>query len=370
MGAVRVQKHLRGGVVQKLWSYGLDTPYSFEGDIWGALSVRSIHAYRLGTSPNGGVGITCQGNTIFMDGIEVIGNFDTGILHKGGRIGSLSNFNVAGSEGEYFMRTGIVFQNCNVMSIRDGWLEHNGSPSTGNGLAEAVYLYNCNEVVAEGINISTGSLWVDGGTANMIDRISYAQINGGLLARNGAEYSCTASALKYQRPTISRSRPTQVDVSGGTAQLLSNPTLTTGGATTLVATNAAVVTIANNTTDNISGDRCLSVVSDEGHGLRTNDISCVPGQKYTAVAMVRNLGTQNANRSIGLYVVQNADIDVSRLMCAETFEANSWTKLILPFTATGSSVRVGVRALGGGGYFLIDSFQVFRGTNHTSPSDL
>lgn len=367
VGAISIAKHLRGGLIENVSTYEVEQPFVLGPQIYGNLRVKGIRAYRVASAVPSvrtcfyGYG---EANTVFCDDLEILGSWSLGFHLNGGRVGSLTNFNVAGSTDAQMVE-GIRVENYGNMSIQDGWVEQLTVVNT----AAAVYVKNSSDVVVKNVNVASGSLYFDGGSDNHASAIYYGNANGGLKLLNDAKVNVNASALKFQADGAgyANGQAFQVDAprlpSGG---MFRNPTLLNGLQSHIGRTNVSLVTIADNATTFESGTLSKELTTATNFQGAQFDATCVAGRTYTCV--VRAMLVEKAT---DLYLGQGTDTtrNGGYLYNRGTGTAGQWRTLIC--TASSSTSTISFRLLASGvtgtAKFLVDSVQIYEGVNHAEP---
>lgn len=367
VGAMRLAKHLRGGVVENIWTYELEQPFNFDGQIYGNLRTKGIRSYRVATStPSARTAFYAGGeaNTLFSDDIEIVGSWSLGFHINGGRVGSLTNFNIAGSSGAQMVE-GWRIENYGNFKVSTGWVEQLTVLNT----AASGYIKNCNDTSVENFNCASGSLYIDGGSDNSVTGVNYGNANGGLKMLNDAVVNIDRSVLKFQADAVNfaNGQAFQTDVARDTrAGLLRNPLLFTSLTNHVSRTNASLVTIADNATTFDSGFNSKELTTSTNFQGAEFTAPCVAGKLYTCV--VRAMLIENAT---DLYLGQGANTtrNGAYLYNRGTGTLNQWRTFILTGTSSTSTIsfRLLVNGVSGTAKFLVDSVQIYDGINHGDP---
>lgn len=180
-GGIKINGSLRGITIKNLWfeniCYGIRT----EGTIWGKVSINDISMLYLNTATtDDSYGISIENSTTFLRDIEIIGSYNIGFEHRGGRTGLLSGFNIAGSNG-YQMTTGLKLSGTSSFSIESGWIEQiNGEQ----GKQKTIDIFNSN-ITLKDVNCSLGSIYVDNSLIS-IDSIYLGNATSSVLGTGGS----------------------------------------------------------------------------------------------------------------------------------------------------------------------------------------
>ncbi|HCL15312.1 MAG TPA: hypothetical protein DIC61_08935 [Pseudomonas sp.] len=361
-GVVRLWGTLRKGLVEDIVAYDIEAPYFFNANQWGQVSLKRLCAYNFNGSvvPTTKIALEYRGNTMFAEDIEILGAFGTG-LQFSGRVFKLNGFNIGGSEVDY-MRKAILINGGGDGVISGGWIEQLDPVFWGNGAAEAIVVDGAKNVDVRGVDVASGSVYYRNGATGGAGCITYAQVNGGMRIETGAEVALTRSALKKQAMTDSPAFPRLLDGNHTGAGLNATPTF--NGADPMTNTNNTYVTVADNTTDFLTGTRSRLVTTTEAfQGRRFTATIPKAEEIYTVVARVRRLTSGRLSMTPEATTV----IDASGFTIYRT-SGTDWELLIMTVRSSTTSLQVRIIAETAG-TFLIDSFNVLRGLSTFDPKN-
>ena len=373
---------LRGCVLQNLWFEKIPQPIHLIGNIWGTHTLKNIYAtffdndFDSQTKQN--IGIYAKGNTIFMDNIELIGNFWIGIQHEGS-VGSIINFNIGGSD-PYFIFYPIILNNSSQVSLKNGWIEQLDSTYWDTPpLAKAILIQESKKININNINIASGSLFIDNSEDVEIQNISYATTNAGLRIMNGSKVYTDLTATGYVNYQNNRMYQNGKIYLKGTENsnkgLLPNHNFKMGTKTFYTISQGTTVTVSSETNDYISGDRSLKITIDPGvnfQGIKFSLNNLKPGCVYHAKAKVKAI--QNVE---SIYIRATSSVNVNTTYPASLTNSKSindeeWFIIDFLFSPDESSETLIINSIGVDDstetIWLIDSFQVFEGYSIIDPS--
>ncbi|MEG7342565.1 hypothetical protein V6E27_28880 [Bacillus cereus] len=379
VGGIYIESSMRGAYIRNIWSYDLRTPLYLGDKIWGTVSVNNIFFYLLGENldyTQTTAAFLARGNTIMMSNIEIVGGWTRGLHLDGVSVFKLNGYNISGSSSSIQMSQAIYIENSDSGEITSGWIEQlvenassaNGRPIWNNGEGHAIYAKNSEAITIGETNISTGSIYCDNSKLT-IDQIKYAQSNAGIKMVNNGRVNATESAIKSQNVALDFTKSDGEIIlntrSTSAVGLLDNPIMKAGIPHALTVTNGSLVTLSDESTDFLSGDRAIKVtISANYQGVFINISSLKVGKLYTAVVKVKKY-----NGLDSLSIISGAGTSVSTkhpgtLMRSGTSEYHI---LYYPFTATSTSITVKVQGIitsgQSTGTFLIDSADIFAGYN-------
>jgi hypothetical protein len=361
-GVIRLWGTLRKGLVEDIVSYDLVAPYFFDTNQWGQVSLKRLCAYNFNGSNVvlGSNALEFKGNTMFAEDIEILGTFDRGLVFSG-RVFKLHGFNIGGSENDY-MRIGVRINGGGDGCISSGWIEQLDPVYWGNGAGLAIDVDGAKNVEVRGVDVAAGSVFYKNGATGSVSSVTYGQANGGLRVESGSVVAVSSSALKYQAMTDSPAFPRLLDGNHTGAGLNATPTFV--GADPMTNTNNTYVTVADNTTDFLTGTRSRLVTTTETfQGRRFTATIPKAEETYTVVARVRRLTSGRLSMTPEATTV----IDASGFTIYRT-SGTDWELLIMTVRSSTTSLQVRIIAETAG-TFLIDSFNVLRGLSTFDPKN-
>lgn len=361
-GVIRLWGTLRKGLVEDIVSYDLAAPYFFDTNQWGQVSLKRLCAYNFNGSNIvlGSNALEFKGNTMFAEDIEILGAFDRGLVFSG-RVFKLHGFNIGGSENDY-MRIGVRINGGGDGCISSGWIEQLDPVYWGNGAGLAIDVDGAKNVEVRGVDVAAGSVFYKNGATGSVSSVTYGQANGGLRVESGSVVAVSSSALKYQAMTDSPAFPRLLDGNHTGAGLNATPTF--NGADPMTNTNNTYVTVADNTTDFLTGTRSRLVTTTEAfQGRRFTATIPKAEEIYTVVARVRRLTSGRLSMTPEATTV----IDASGFTIYRT-SGTDWELLIMTVRSSTTSLQVRIIAETAG-TFLIDSFNVLRGLSTFDPKN-
>lgn len=360
-GVVRLWGTLRKGLIEDIVCNNLHSPYFFDTNQWGQLSLKRICVYNFDGSNviPGSVGLNYKGNTMFAEDIEILGTFEQGLIFSG-RCFKLNGFNIGGSQTDY-MRKGLLINGSGDGVISAGWIEQL-DPTLPNGTARSIEVSGAKNVVIQGVDIAAGSIFYTNGATGDVSSVTYGHANGGMRVESGSKVTIAQSALKFQEPTDSPAFP--IVVGGNETGLGLNATPTFTGADPMTNTNNTVVTVTDETGDFLTGGRARLVTTTAAfNGRRFTATIPKAGEVYTVVARVKRLSSGR----ISITAEATTVIDGSGFNIGRT-TTNDWELFITTVRSTSTSLQVRIIAETAG-TFLIDSFNVFKGLSTFDPKN-
>jgi hypothetical protein len=368
---------LRGAILRDIYGDELHRVLLTDA-VYGSLTIDNI-SFKCSTSEadsgNAAIDLDSSGgeaNAIFMNSVELLGRFRTGIKWSGTGM-LLDGFNIAGSVTTTAeLETAVHVVDGRSFAIRNGYVEkmvarvsaYEGL-TTGNGSALSILVERSASAfqdfhgVIENINLATGSIYLNGDLTDVsLRNIDYAEANGGLRVVNGATVEAFQSALKVQTNDEGYVRIMDPDSTRG---LYVNPTLRTGLHPFTVIGGAS---ISDETSDYLSGNRAIKVTpATTFEGVTAAFTLPKASQQVTVVAKVKAVTTGD----VRIDVTSNTTRDSAGVANYITTAAGSW--YVLALTCSSSTTTLNVRLRNSlNGVFLIDSIQVYPGVASFDPS--
>lgn len=367
---------LRGAILRDLYGDELHRVLKVN-KVYGSLTIDNI-SFKLSTedAATGNIAVDLdsangEANAIYMNSIELLGRFDTGIKWSG-TVMMLEGFNISGSvTSTAELGTAIHVVDGRSFAIRNGYIEKMKSRSvayegltTGNGSALSILIkrdasaFSDFHGIVENINMATGSVYVDGALTDVsLRNIDYAEANGGLRVVNGAEVNAHKSALKIQTNDEGRVRIMDPDSARG---MYFNPTLRSSHPFTVIGG----ASLSDEPTDYVSGNRSVKVTpATTFEGVTAAFTLPKAGQRVTVVAKVKAVTTGD----VRLDATGDTSSDSTGVLNYITPTAGAWH--VLALTCSSSTTTLNVRLRNSlNDVFLIDSIQVYYGVATFDPS--
>lgn len=379
VGCIYLESSMRGAYIKNIWSYDLRSPLYLGDKVWGIVSVDNLFFYLLGEnldSTQNTAAFLAKGNTIMMSNIEIVGGWTRGLCLDGVSVFKLNGYNVSGSSTSIQMSQAIYIENSDSGEITSGWIEQlvdntnsaNGRPIWNNGEGHAIYVKNSEAITIGESNISTGSIYCDNSKLT-IDQIKYAQSNAGIKMVNNGKVNATESAIKSQNIAVDFTKSDGEIIlntrSTSAMGLLDNPIMKTGIPHALTVTNGTLVTMSDEVTDYLSGDRAIKVtISANYHGVFINKSNLKVGKLYTAVVKVKKI---NGLDSISVISGTSTSVSTKYPGTLTRSGTSEYHLLYYPFTATSNSITVKIQGIMTSGQttgtFLVESADIFEGYN-------
>lgn len=384
VGGIYIESSMRGAYIRNIWSYDLRAPLYLGDKVWGTVSVNNIFFYLLGEnldSTQNTAAFLAKGNTIMMSNIEIVGGWTRGLNLDGVSVFKLNGYNISGSSTSIQMSQAIYVENSDSGEITSGWIEQlvdnpssaNGRPVWSNGDGHAIYVKNSEAITIGETNVSTGSIYCDNSKIT-IDQIKYAQSNAGIKMINNGRVNATESAIKTQNigTDFTKSDGEIILNTRSTSGfgILDNPIMKVGIPHALTVTNGSLVSLSDESTDFISGDRAIkSTISASYHGVFINKSNLKVGKLYTAVVKVKKISGLD---TISILNGTGTSVNTKYPGTLTRSGVSDYHILYYPFTATSTSITVKVQGLltsgQTSGVFLVDSADIFEGYNVYDPS--
>lgn len=384
VGGIYIESSMRGAYIRNIWSYNLRTPLYLGDKIWGTVSVDNIFLFLLGENldnTQSTAAFLAKGNTIMMSNIEIVGGWTRGLHLDGVSVFKLNGYNISGSSTSIQMSQAIYVESSDSGEITSGWIEQlvdnpssaNGRPVWNNGEGHAIYVKNSEAITIGETNVSTGSIYCDNSKIT-IDQIKYAQSNAGIKMVNNGRVNATESSIKTQNVGADFTKSDGEIILNTRATsgvgILDNPIMKVGIPHALTVTNGSLVSLSDESTDFISGDRAIKVtVSANYHGVFINKSNLKVGKLYTAVVKVKKV---NGLDSISILSGTGTNINTKYPGTLTRSGTSEYHVLYFPFISTLTSVTIKVQGLltsgQTSGVFLLDSADIFEGYNVYDPS--
>ncbi|MGW7679042.1 phage tail protein [Shewanella sp. S23-S33] len=366
---------LRGGTLRDISSWEFTRPYQIKGSIWGNFVMDGVNAYRVresATIVEGDNPIDLVGNTLMLQNIEIIGAFDK-LIQLSGRVFKIDGVNPSGSTSPHQANRGIFLDGAIAGYVRSAWVEQVEASNPGNGEAQAIYLKNCSSVTIENNNISTGSIYVDGGSKNTVRNIEYLQNNGGLKLLNGAKVNVDKSGLGNRNMPLSNAdkryaEPVIADGNNSGKGLLPLPIDPQAMSANIFRSNSSFVTFIINNIDFDSGTKSMTVaVTSADHGVRVT-ATVVPNKIYTVCARVKVVSSGS------LYLAQGANTTAvaANVVYSDRSEGatnGTWLTLHLSMQSANGVLEAFVKT-NSPGEFIIDAIDIYTGASTFNPAQL
>ena len=355
-GGIKFNNSLRGNLIENIWFDNIAYGINGVGNNWGKTTIKNINMlYTNSSTLINTYGIKLEGNAIFCDNIEIIGNYDIGFIYSNGRVSSLTNFNIAGSSSNNKMNTAIKTDNLLHFKLSSGWIEQ----ITGNnGVQKSIILTNSRSTLEE-INVSLGSIYIDGGVVEASD-VYLGNATSTFRCRNNAKIIVGNINHINQANGVTSYDECEADIfytnftSNGVSCEKIKPTST-------VVTNASLSTIANETVDFIYNDCKKVTTTVTNQGVDFNFTNLIPSCNYTFMSWVKILNGD----SIGTQVRKGESND-DGFIRKKTNQIEKWVKIML-HVKTSSDGNATIRLMnsnsGSGGIMLVSGYCVTIGFN-------
>lgn len=335
VGAFYVESLNRGGCIRDIWTYDLKNPYYFGKQVWSMLVLENIFTYLLSENTADSIAITFRGNTLMARNIEILGKFHTGLKTDKSTLLNLDGFNIGGSTTNYQMTTAVDISDCNLVVIRNGWIEQLDD-TLGNGNAKAISIKDSKDIKLDSIHLASGSAYIDNSTVST-ENINYVQANSGLRLLNGAKAIASAETLKAGNPNYADGEllvsDSPVISPRGNGK---NPILKQGIPLPFSPTNYSFVTLSDDRKDFISGDRAVRVKSNQNyHGINYS-ATVIPNKLYTAVAVIKVIRGAD---SVYITPGKNTNTEGNYGFVVKNTKATGYHKLVLPCSSTTATLE-------------------------------
>lgn len=377
-GGIYISSALRGNVLNDLWFEQISNPVYLGNKIWALFSLNNLFAtYFPGntvideTIP---VGIYVDGNTIMAENIEICGKYKYGVYMNNATVSSFTKTNISGS-GTTYMKNAYYIYNSKQINIDTCWIEqcYNGSSFQN---TESINVINSNNVNINNIHLSAGSCYINNSTDVKINGVKYYTNSSGLRWLNGSEITCDKLSLGFcnfqNDRSLSMGHVNVIDVNNESNVNIYNDPLQLKGLSQMIAPTHSNVTITENTTDNITGDRCFTVATPtSGRGAYTTLENLTVGKKYTVLVYVKIIENCNYIYCNALNSTIIGDFPNNYIISKDT---NDWQIMKFSFVATNTEHDFRILAdldENVTGTFLIDSLFLVEGLhNYDIPSGL
>lgn len=355
-GGIKFNNSLRGNLIENIWFDNIAYGINGVGNNWGKTTIKNINMlYTNSSTLINTYGIKLEGNTIFCDNIEIIGNYDIGFIYSNGRVSSLTNFNIAGSSTNNKMNTAIKTDNLLHFKLSSGWIEQ---IIGNNGEQKSIILTNSRSTLEE-INVSLGSIYIDGGVVEASD-VYLGNATSTFRCRNNAKIIVGNINHINQANGVTSYDECEADIfyknftSNGVSCEKIKPT-------SIVATNASLSTITNETLDFIYNDCKKVTTTVTNQGVDFNFTNLMPSYNYTFMSWVKILNGD----SIGTQV-RKGESNVDGFIRKKTNQIEKWVKIMLHIK-TDSDGNATIRLMnsnsGSGGIMLVSGYCVTIGFN-------
>nr|DAZ20647.1 MAG TPA: tail spike protein [Caudoviricetes sp.] len=355
-GGIKFNNSLRGNLIENIWFDNIAYGINGVGNNWGKSTIKNINMlYNNSNTTSNTYGIKLEGNTIFCDNIEIVGNYDIGFLYSNGRVSSLTNFNIAGSSRTNQMNTAIKIDNLTHFKLSTGWVEQ---ISGENGIQKSIILTN-SRITLEEINVSLGSIYVDSGVIEATD-IYLGNATSTFRCKNNAKILIGNINHINQPNGVTSYNECEADIfyknftSNGVSCEKINPT-------SVVATNAASSVIENEILDFIYKE-CKKVTTTTNYqGVDFIFTSLASSSNYTFMTWVKILSGNSIETQ-----VKKGESNVDGFIRKKTNQIEKWVKIMLNIK-TDSEGNATVRLInsnaGSGGIMLVSGYCVTNGFN-------
>jgi hypothetical protein len=371
-GGIYIEYALRGVVLHNLW-FSLSNPIKLGNKTWGIVDVSNIFSTYLPTTPsNLAIGLYAEGNTVYGDNLEFIGDFEKGIYLTTVNVVRLTNLNVSGSGDDHLMKNAITVEDTKDVVINTGWFEHVVADSDDIN-TKNINILNSSNVRIINTHLSVSSLYVDGSTDVKLENNRYYRASAGLRIMNGSTITCDSISLgfvNYQtRASYTNGDVTVVDIPNisGT-NMIDNPLLLNGTTAPITRTNNSSVSFSSDTVNYYSGDKSnqyTTTSNNEGVRLTISSIGKV-GKTYTALFVVRAIS------NIKNLYFDNTGINTSSdyPIISKYPKDSNWYILRYTGKMAESTCRIDLRAsledTTQNGVFAVDSIYLFEGNHDNS----
>lgn len=374
VGAIALEKAMRGLSLQNIWTYDMYQPLYLGSSIWGVLSIDNWYSYLLNDKliDQSIIGLHLKGNTTYINNIEIVGGWDSAFVADGCDVFEINNFNIAGSKDTQ-MRRAIRIKNAKNFTISKGWIEQLDDAYWPNGEAESMYFENSINGKVSNVKCASGSIFSDASDIK-IENITYSQANAGLRYKNNGKFTTDKTALGKQNvQTYPKNSDGVVEVLGVLPTpigLLSNPLFKKGISHKLSVTNGSLVTLTDELSDFATTDRSIKVSSLINYQGAMILQKVMPEEIYTVVVKVKN-GTNISDLQIN-YGTETSTV-TSYPSTLKRSNQSGWYDLIYVCRTTKNTSTLNVRIEAvltdptKPGEFFVDSADVFPGYN---PFDL
>jgi len=389
IGLLKVDSSLRGMTIEQTYVWGLYHGIFLGGDVFAKASVRDYHHHILTDSAAsiaaGATSITCNGNTVFMDGLDIIGGFFEGVAINTPGTGdtevlTIKNFNIAGASDTRKMRTAIRMTSVRKIGIEAGWIEQIDQPGTV-GRQESILIENGTNISVRDLNLAAGSIYIDNVTQGTFDNISFGNANAGIFTKDptvendisifnlhqqstsendmadfGLNYSGKITVVDEDRYHMPKERYIALPFisSGFPAQISNDP---------------GDMSSAQNLVTYLTGNRAMTVNAKDNFGLKWDFAGLLSNQKYTFVCWAQ-VSAANTDKIFLSQSIGSHDFRSPQINFAVT--QDEWRKLFRTYKTDGSGdLTVLLKADvndANFGQFILDSTQLWLGVRSDDPS--
>ena len=355
-GGIKFNNSLRGNLIENIWLDNIAYGINGVGNNWGKTTIKNINMlYTNSSTLINTYGIKLEGNTIFCDNIEIIGNYDIGFIYTNGRVGSLTNFNIAGSSSNNKMNTAIKTDNLIHFKLSSGWIEQIYGD---NGLQKSIILTN-SRITLEEINVSLGSIYVDDGVIEATD-IYLGNATSTFRCKNNAKIIVGNINHINQPNGVTSYNECEADIfyknftSNGVSCEKINPS-------SVVATNAALSVIEDETSDIIYAQSKKVTTTVNNQGIDFIFTSLTPLSNYTFMTWTKITSGNSIETQ-----VKKGESNVDGFIRKKTNQTEKWIKIML-YLKTDSEGNATIRLMnsnaGSGGIMLVSGYCVTKGFN-------
>lgn len=340
-GGIYISSALRGNVLNNLWFEQISNPIYLGSKIWALFSLNNIFSTYLpgATVVNESipVGIYGAGNCIYGTNIEICGKFKYGIYLNGASVSSFTKTNVSGS-GTTYMKTAYYVIGSKQININTTWIEQcvdeNGTQNT-----KAINIVNSNNVKIDNVHLASGSCYIDNSYDVRLTGIKYYTNSSGLRWLNGSKLTCDKLSLGFcnfqNDRSLSMGHVDVIDIPNESNVNIFNDPLQLKGLTQMIAQSHTNVTVTENTTDQLTGDRCFTIsVPTSGRGTSTYLNNLTIGKNYTILAFVKILENCNYLYATAINGTIIGDFPNNYVINKST---NNWELIKYSFTATATT---------------------------------
>ena len=355
-GGIKFNNSLRGNLIENIWFDNIAYGINGVGKNWGKTTIKNINMLYINSSTLiNTYGIKLEGNTIFCDNIEIIGNYDIGFIYSNGHVGSLTNFNIAGSSREKKMNTAIKTDELIHFKLSSGWVEQIYGD---NGLQKSIILTN-SRITLEEINVSLGSIYIDGGAVEATD-VYLGNATSTFRCKNNAKLVVGNINHINQPNGVTSYDECEADIfyknftSNGVSCEKIKPT-------SIVATNASLSTVADETLDFIYNDCKKVTTTVTNQGVDFNFTNLMPSCNYTFMSWVKILNGDGIGTQ-----VREGESNVDGFIRKKTNQIEKWVKIMLHVkTSSGgnATIRLMNSNSGSGGIMLVSGYCATIGFN-------
>lgn len=355
-GGIKFNNSLRGNLIENIWFDNVAYGINGVGNNWGKTTIKNINMlYNNSTTTSNTYGIKLEGNTIFCDNIEIIGNYDIGFIYSNGRVSSLTNFNIAGASRSKQMNIAIKTDGLIHFKVSSGWIEQ---ISGDNGLQKSIILTN-SRITLEEINVSLGSIYIDGGVVEASD-VYLGNATSTFRCKNNPKIIIGNINHINQVNGVTSYNECEADIfyknfsSNGVSCEKINPT-------SIVATNASLSVIEDETTDFIYTQTKKVTTTVNNQGVDFIFTGLMKSSNYTFMTWVKIMSGNSIESQ-----VKKGESNVDGFIRKKTNQTEKWVKIMLHIK-TDSDGNATVRLMnsnsGSGGIMLVSGYCATVGFN-------